>query len=356
MSMKNIFYSLVGKVFQMYNRIPLSGGGASEQIIVFNTAEDTENLGDHVIMRYCYQVLKEVFGESSYVDISTHKVPNQEEESKVVSSKYKFVCGTNLLTSYIEQWWNWRLPEGLRGKLPYRNVILLGAGWGTYQDECSAYTKMIYQCLLNPNIIHSVRDQYTEKKLKAAGISNVINTGCPTMWNLTPEFCRGIPLKKALDVVTTITDYRRDTEADNLMLKILGQNYRTVYLWLQGKMDDEYLSKLERPSNLTLVPRSLEAYEERLNQGNLDYVGTRLHAGIFALNHKVRSLIIAVDNRAIEIAKDTKLPVILRKEISNKLDTMVNMEFRTEIQIPQDNIAAFKKQFIQRKYHVKKQK
>lgn len=356
MSMKNIFYNLIGKAFQMYNRISLSGDSAFEEIIVFNTAEETENLGDYVIMRYCYQVLKEVFGESNYIDISTHKVPNREEESKVVNSKYKFVCGTNLLTSHIEQWWNWRLPEGLRGKLPYRNAILLGAGWGTYQDECSAYTKMIYQCLLHPNAIHSVRDQYTEKKLKAAGISNVINTGCPTMWNLTPEFCRSIPMKKALDVVTTITDYRRNIESDNLMLKILGRNYRTVYLWIQGRKDEEYLSQLEIPCNLIVIPRSLEAYEEHLNQGNLDYVGTRLHAGIFALNHKVRSLIIAVDNRAIEIAKDTRLPVILRKDISNELDTLVNMEFRTEIQIHQDNITTFKKQFIQRKNDVKKQK
>lgn len=346
MSRKKVFYSLIGKVFQLYNSLPFSSGGTLNQIIVFNTAEHSDNLGDCVIMYYCYQILKEMFGEVKFVDISTHIVPNREEEKKVVKSKYKFVCGTNLLTSHIEQWWNWRLPDGLRGKLPYKNVVLLGAGWGTYQDECTDYTKMIYKCILNPKLIHSVRDQYTVSKLKSAGINNVINTGCPTMWNLTPEFCSNIPRRKSLDVVTTITDYRRDKEKDNLMLKILGRSYRNVYLWPQGKKDKEYLSKLELPSNIILIPRSLEAYTECLKQGDLDYIGTRLHAGIYALNHKVRSLIIAVDNRAIEIAKDTNLPVILRNEIDEKLEELIIQERSTEITLNQKNIELFKSQFL----------
>ena len=69
---------------------------------------------------------------------------------------------------------------------------------------------------------------------------------------------------------------------------------------------------LDLPFNVIIIPRDLEAYERRLIQGNVDYVGTRLHAGIFALNHKVRSIIVAVDNRAIEIAKDTNLPIVRR--------------------------------------------
>lgn len=336
---------MVGRGFQQFNRIPFFLTRNKKQIVVFNTAVSTDNLGDYIIMRYCSPILHELFGERQYIDISTHRIPSKEEEKIVTEIKYKFVCGTNLLTSHIEQWWNWRLPDGFQGKLPYRNVILMGAGWGVYQDECSEYSRLIYRSLLNPSVLHSVRDQYTKDKLKAAGIKNVINTGCPTMWNLTPEFCRRIPREKSLDVITTITDYRRDITQDNLMLNILGRNYRTVYLWLQGKEDEEYLSNLQFPSNLKVIPRSLDKYEDILNQGGVDYVGTRLHAGIFALNHRIRSIIIAVDNRAIEIAKDTNLPIIQREDIDELLERSIQEPLNTEIKINLDNIQIFKAQF-----------
>jgi polysaccharide pyruvyl transferase WcaK-like protein len=42
-----------------------------------------------------------------------------------------------------------------------------------------------------------------------------------------------------------------------------------------------------------------------LDHGNSRlYVGTRLHGGIFSMQHGVSALIIQVDNRAAEIAKD----------------------------------------------------
>lgn len=344
-SMKEIIHCAIGHTYRCYNRISFEMQKCRKQIVVFNTSSNTDNLGDYIIMRYCYQVLDEIFGEKDYIDISTHRIPTKEDEHKVKATKYKFVCGTNLLTSHIEQWWNWRLPDGFRGKIPYRNVILMGAGWGTYQDECSDYSKMIYRCLLCPSVLHSVRDQYTEEKLKSIGINNVINTGCPTMWNLTPEFCKEIPVNKARDVITTVTDYRRDVKSDNLMLNILSKNYRHVFLWLQGKRDEEYLNTLQRPSNLIVVPRKLEAYEELLKQGSIDYVGTRLHAGIFALNYKIRSIIVAVDNRAIEIARDTNLPIILRDAIGTALDEKINRELQMNIKINVEHIQRFKRQF-----------
>ena len=257
-----------------------------------------------------------------------------------------FVCGTNLLTSHIEQWWNWRLPDGLRRKLKYRNVILLGVGWKNYEDKCSDYSRMIYRCILNPSILHSVRDSYTEEKLKAAGIKNVINTGCPTMWRLTPEFCASIPHSKAKNVITTVTDYRRDAEHDNQMLDILSRNYETVYLWIQGRSDEEYLQSLRLPTNLQLIPASLDAYERYLTKVNVDYVGTRLHAGIFALNHHIRSVIVAVDNRATEMARDTNLMGVQRKDIASELEKWIVSSWETKIKIKQDNINQFREQFL----------
>lgn len=342
---KRMIWSLAGTFISTINYITFPLKKDTGTIVRFDPSKSTDNLGDYIIVRYCSNILNELFTDHLFVDISVHKQPTQEDEFKLRKTKYSFVCGTNLLTSHIEQWWNWRLPDGLRRKLKYRNVILLGVGWKNYEEECSDYSRMIYRCILNPSILHSVRDSYTEKKLKAAGIKNVINTGCPTMWRLTPEFCASIPHSKAKNVITTVTDYRQDAEHDNQMLDILSRNYETVYLWIQGRSDEEYIQSLRLPTNLQLIPASLDAYEGCLTKGDVDYVGTRLHAGIFALNHHIRSVIVAVDNRATEMARDTNLMVVQRKDIARELEKWIVSSWETKIKIKQDNINLFKEQF-----------
>lgn len=55
----------------------------------------------------------------------------------------------------------------------------------------------------------------------------------------------------------------------------------------------------------------------------MDFVGTRLHGGIRAMQHKQRAIIIEIDNRA--------------KEISSR--------FENDIQIPFDKVNQWKDQF-----------
>ena len=165
------------------------------------------------------------------------------------------------------------------------------------------------------------------------------------MWNLTPQFCSSIPREKAKDVVATITDYRQDKASDRIMFEILQRCYENIYVWIQGKRDEEYIRSLHLSDKVILIPRSLEAYESILTRGNIDYVGTRLHAGIYALNHRIRSIIIAVDNRAIEIARDTNLPIVLRENIQRNLEEFIKSSFSTEVKINSENINRFKRQF-----------
>lgn len=342
---KRAIWKPFGVCIKTLNRITFPLQQDTNGMICFDPSIKTDNLGDQIIMYYCQKVLADLFPERRIIHIGTHSLPSREEQRLAKHTKYKIVCGTNLLTSHIEHHWRWILPDGIRQKMNYRNVILLGVGWGEYQDECSDYSWMVYRCMLNPNVLHSVRDRYTQEKLYQAGFENVINTGCPTTWALTPELCCDIPTQKAKNVVTTITDYRRDPQRDQTMLEILSRNYEHIDLWLQGRQDDEYLKTLKVPENLTTIPASLEAYETVLRKGGVDYVGTRLHAGIHALNHKVRSIILAVDNRATEMGRDVKLPVIQREQIEDELEDYINSDFKTEISIDQEKIECFKEQF-----------
>lgn len=76
----------------------------------------------------------------------------------------------------------------------------------------------------------------------------------------------------------------------------------------------------------------------------MDYIGTRLHGGIHALNHGVRAIVIEVDNRAAEIARDTGLPSLHIADVA-KLSDMIRSELEVKIDMPWDAIAQWKSQF-----------
>lgn len=165
------------------------------------------------------------------------------------------------------------------------------------------------------------------------------------MWNLTKEFCQTIPKTKSESVVTTITDYDKDEKNDLLMLNILKNNYKNVYIWIQGQYDYDYLKTIINLDDFIIIPPSLEMLDRILINNDVDYVGTRLHAGIRSLNMKKRSLVISIDNRARDIGEDTNLPVLERKKIEYDLENWINSEYITQINIPEKNIELWKKQF-----------
>ena len=77
----------------------------------------------------------------------------------------------------------------------------------------------------------------------------------------------------------------------------------------------------------------------------MDYVGTRLHGGVFAMQNFCRSLIISIDHRAEGFHKTNNLPILRREEIPDRLESLINSEFATEIILNSEAIAEFKSQF-----------
>jgi polysaccharide pyruvyl transferase WcaK-like protein len=132
------------------------------------------------------------------------------------------------------------------------------------------------------------------------------------------------------------------------MLNILSKKYRKVFLWLQGVNDFNYAHLLNLPTNLELVNPNLEDYDTLLETQDIDYVGTRLHAGIRALQKKRRTIILAVDHRALEKKKDFNLTVLDRNDI-HLLEGMIDDTFKTDIQLPLENIQTWKNQFVDEK-------
>src|SRR5690606_28898415 len=101
---------------------------------------------------------------------------------------------------------------------------------------------------------------------------NVVNTSCPTLWDLNPQRCKEIPVSKANEVVTTLTFYHKNSQHDKTMLRILSENYDKVHLWIQGINDFHYYNEIqENFQNIEFVPPTIEAYNALLEKGNIDY-------------------------------------------------------------------------------------
>nr|WP_315134034.1 polysaccharide pyruvyl transferase family protein [uncultured Flavobacterium sp.] len=308
-----------------------------KDIGILNPAIGTSNLGDLIIYKSVYEILRVVYPIDLFTDFPIQLHTSYDAMSLMRERDLLFISGTNLLSSNLETKYQWKIHSGHK-KFLKNKVVLLGCGWWQYQGDINNYTKEIYKTVLNKDLLHSVRDKYTEDKLKSIGIENVVNTCCPTLWSLTPEKCKLIPQDKGYEVVTTLTFYHKNPELDFKMLQILSENYSKVYLWIQGMDDIHYYNEIKRElKNIELVPPTIEAYNEILRKPKIDYIGTRLHAGVRALQNNVRTLILAVDNRAIEIGKDVNLNVIKREDVEDSLFFITN-NYITDIKLPQENI------------------
>ncbi|WP_160725770.1 polysaccharide pyruvyl transferase family protein [Bacillus sp. USDA818B3_A] len=327
-----------------YETVPAKVKEKYYKISLFEPSISSENIGDHIIQDYCMSICKDIFGESMYVSIPTRSKLTKRNYSHIKSSDFSLVFGTNLLASNMRKRKQWDID--FKDTKYINNAVLFGVGWWQYQESPDWYTRVLLKKILSNNLMHSVRDSYTENKLKSIGIKNVVNTACPTMWNLTPEFCSTIPENKSKNVVTTLTNYNKNPESDKAFLEVLLKNYDGVYVWLQAVEDYNYTKSLVSDSKIHFVAPTLSEYDEILKDNDIEYVGTRLHGGIRALNNHKRSIILAVDNRATEISKDTNLMVLQRDEDHLKLETIINSDFKTSIVLPQENINKWKSQFV----------
>lgn len=306
------------------------------QIAVFDTAASSRNLGDLVIMDAVRRQLRKTVPEAFFVTVPTHDFLSIEGRKLVEQSALSIVGGTNLLCSQIQAYNQWKVRW--RDTIWLKDVVLLGVGWWQYQKPANRRTRIFQQRVLSHYLPHSLRDEYSASQLRKSGFENVLNTSCVTLWDIEPAVQQQIPARKASSVVTTLTDYKPDPGKDGLMLEVLRRRYDEVLVWIQGAGDYAYIRELG-VHGLTIVDPQLEAYDEVLQSSrDLDYIGTRLHAGVRAMLHRRRAMILGVDNRATEIARDIALPVMERDGSLESLEKWIDGENPTVLNLPWDKI------------------
>ncbi len=310
-------------------------------VAILDPSVGTENLGDAIIYDAVREEIDRLFADPLVIRVSTHEYMWQESRRLLNKASHVFLGGSNLLQPRME--WNtqWKLsPFDLLHRI---DAICLGCGWKYYGRNPTRYTKALYARALSGRYLHSVRDAMTQAQLQKAGVANAINTGCVTMWGLSPDHCAGIARHKAATVITSVTAYNADPDNDRFMMQTLFAQYDQVWLLVQQPEDLAYAQALA-PGSFGRVVQSLRRFDELL-AAPCDYVGTRLHGGIRALQKQRRSLIVGIDNRAIEIARDTNLPTIHRKDLAGTLADTIAATRPIEVQLPTDAIGRWRGQF-----------
>lgn len=317
-----------------------------------NKGEPSDNLGDLIIYDSVKKILEELFPGKEIIRISTHVGFTKKEKEIINNSHYTFVGGTNILTSDIRNF-SRLTPVKKKGFYLFpgiKNVILLGAGWASYQDKMDWATRLYYKNILRKDTLHAVRDIYSLTQLKNAGFINTIHTSCPTTWNLDTSFSNTFN-PSYNKILLMLTNYNGDLIADNKLVEIILQtNSNEIYFFPQSSLDTAYLTTLpaykHNTAKFKILNHDINDYYSLVSSTKLNYVGNRLHGGIKCLAYNQPSMIISIDNRASEMSKKINLNVTERNNFS-LLEKWISNEYTPpSITLPLGAINQWKNQFL----------
>lgn len=285
-----------------------------------NAGNASTNLGDIIITRSVDRVLAELFSGADVARVSTHTPPTRALLEQALDADLNLIAGTNLLSSHVVRYNQWKLFDDPihHADPPFLEAVLCGVGWWQYQDEPDAVTRWFYDRVLARTGPHSLRDAYSLDNLGQCGLGELHNTSCPTLWQLQGrQTAREGNAKVCL---FTLTDYSRNAVDDDLIRTLVRLYPGGIVFFPQGSHDLDYISSLsafeECRNHIELLEHTRASLDDLAGRATWDYVGTRLHAGIWSLEQGHSALILRVDNRATEIARETGLAVVERGDMS----------------------------------------
>jgi len=223
----------------------------------------------------------------------------------------------------------------------------MGVGWWQYQATPGPINSFLWRKTLSHKFIHSVRDEFTLNQLKAIGLENTLNTACPSMWSL-PDNSANIVNSSFDYSILTLTDYNRSPSCDLNIIKHALTLSKKIAFFPQAPTDLSYFLSLTASNNISnsnflILKPNLQTFSEFISANNCFYIGTRLHAAIFCIEHSLPAILISIDNRMRELASDTKMLFIERDQYALNLPDVLPSFLSPEI----DNLAirSWKSQF-----------
>lgn len=320
--------------------------------VLLDTSIASNNMGDEIIMRSAEKYLEHRLLDKYYklrypthTNAFTFYSSRGWEKAEIVrNADLKLIFGTDLLCKDMLHPINlWNI--NLFNCSPLSGTVTVGCGCSLENKKyVGLYTRKLYNKVLAHNFVHSTRDEETKEFLEQMGFEAVV-TGCPTLWSLTPQLCQMIPQSKANDVIFTLSGTSKNYVKDQYLVDCLLRNYENVYYWVQTIFDLDYLNEFKNIERIKVLNCDLNTYGKFLDSHDIDYVGVRLHGGIYAMQHGRRSIIISIDHRARNMSKVNNFNIIERSDIDT-LEDMINSNFVTNVKVDYEILNNWLSQFI----------
>lgn len=337
---RNLLHAVAAKIND-YRKIA-SSTPDSKLVCALEPAAYSTNIGDHIISDACRREIADFLPDCQIIFGTTKSKMSSYAAGNAARCALVLACGANLLSSrhIFDRAWQMNFASFAIA----RRVVTFGVGLSDPATPTLPARTWLRR-LLHPRLPHSVRDSRTEAFLRSLGFENVINTACPTMWRLSEDLRLREGLRKSSRCLFTLTDYAKNADHDRKLVDILLRSYRELVFVPQGTGDLRYFRSLsaDAEGRIRIGNPSLAFLDSVLSGKDVDYVGTRLHAGIRALQHGVRTIILAVDGRAEAIAADCNLPVLKRSQIK-RIEEAVNSRLDIEIRLPVEGIRRWKEE------------
>lgn len=271
-------------------------------IVLFTPHTASSNLGDEIIHLYVKRFLRNIHPDEQIIELPSQLLFFSRRANKHLRNASKiYIGGSNLFSM--------RFPRihQFAGIVPLilsrKKVVLLGVGQHSYEPRRWPLNKLLWTSVLDDSSIHLLRDQQCCESILSLG-RNALNSGCITLSAVVPFVVHN--LEKIENIVFTLTYYRENIDRDKAFVQYLYSLEKNIYFWPQDYQDIEYLKSLRSDCNFNYLEPNIESFTVALDSNSM-YIGTRLHAGIHALNLKVPSFIYLIDNRSIEMKKDQRI-------------------------------------------------
>ncbi|MBD5785281.1 polysaccharide pyruvyl transferase family protein [Cellulosimicrobium terreum] len=305
-------------------------------IVVVDPGTASTNTGDQIISEAVRdELVLPLRARGEVVElVPMHGALTDTHRELVSRASDVVVCGTNLLSDHMRfrRSWPWSVDDI---ELAAGRLTFFGVGWWQYQRAGIDPVSAAWLRRLAGPTPWAVRDDYSLRRLRRAGVP-AVHTSCPTLWRVAKQVLPGGQRR----VVVTLTDYNQDPLADARLVRTLVETFDEVVFWPQGPGDTQYVEHVRAGAG-TVLGRDLAELDAALVVPDTAYVGLRLHGGIRAIQRGVPTLILSVDNRALEIARSVGIRAPSRYAWRSYQDDL-SAGTAVNVDVPRDAVARWR--------------
>ena len=117
-----------------------------------------------------------------------------------------------------------------------------------------------------------------------------------------------------------------------------------MYFWSQTYGGYKTLRSYENCDKIKYIDPELNEYRKFILENDVDYVGTRLHGGVFAMQNKKRAINLSVAHRAEEF--DRYHINVLPQDDIQAIDEKINSDFATAVTVDYKIVNEWLSQFL----------